>query len=64
MVARGQHINTGIKQFHGCIWSYTYTAGNILGIGNDQVKPVLLPQVGQKLVYGSPAGLTNYVTNH
>ena len=63
MIARGQYVSSGVQQFLGGTRGYTETAGNILGIDDNQVRIVLLPQFGQEPGTSLPAWFANHITN-
>ena len=61
MIARGDHIDPGIKELACCTEGQPYPPGSILAIAHHKVNLVFITQVREDLLHRLPAGLANDV---
>ena len=63
MVAAGDHIHAGGKDFRRHFGCDAVAAGRILAIGNDEIERVLFTQLGQERFDGPASGLAHDIAD-
>jgi len=63
MIATGNNVHPGGKDFRGGSGRNTRAAGRIFAVGDDEIEPVLFAKPGQELRDGKPAGLSHDIAD-